>query len=125
MASRKSKIQDSKISPNFTSRLERLKPHEKVRAIILLNLETSAEGKNKRLTDVDRRLAMQSIRQAAQFVLPEIDQILQNFDGRRLNEEVTALGSVAIETTATGILSLAQSEGVKAILEDQTASLLR
>jgi hypothetical protein len=124
MASRKFQIQDSKISPNFTSRLEKLSPNQKVRAIVLLNLESGAEGKTKRLSSAERKAAMESVRQSAQFALPEIDEILQSFEGKRLSDEVNALGSVAVETTAAGIISLAQSDRVKAILEDQPISLL-
>ena len=40
-------------------------------------------------------------------------------------ERANALGSLPVETTSSGILALAESGHVKAILEDQEFSLLR
>jgi hypothetical protein len=124
MASRKLHIQDSKISANFTSRLGKLKPNQKIRAIILLKVESGTEGQAKRLSSTERKSAMEAVRQSAQSALPEIDRILEDSDGKRLSNEINALGSIAVETTADGIFSLAKSEQVKAILEDQSISLL-
>jgi hypothetical protein len=124
MASRKIHIQDSKISANFTSRLGKLKPNQKIRAIILLNVESGVEGQVKRLSSTERKSAMEAVRQSAQSALPEIDRILEDSDGKRLSNEINALGSIAVETTTDGIFSLAKSDHVKAILEDQSISLL-
>jgi hypothetical protein len=124
MASRKIHIQDSKISANFTSRLGKLKPNQKIRAIILLNVKSGVEGQVKRLSSTERKSAMEAVRQSAQSALPEIDRILEDSDGKRLSNEINALGSIAVETTTDGIFSLAKSDHVKAILEDQSISLL-
>jgi len=50
---------------------------------------------------------------------PAIDAILRDNGGRRLGDEPTALGTIAVETTANGVRALAESEHVAAILDDQ------
>ena len=47
------------------------------------------------------------------------------FDGRRLTDDVDALGAVPVETTAEGVNALAALEQVRVIIEDQPVSLLR
>jgi hypothetical protein len=54
----------------------------------------------------------------------EIDRVLARFGGRGLAERVDALGGLPVETTPAGVRALAATEGVKAILENQTVSLL-
>jgi hypothetical protein len=81
----------SKISREFSRRLDRLQPRDKVRAIVML-------------------------REAA---LPEIDQILERFDGHRLAEHPNAVGAIPVETTVRGVIALAGADCVKTILEDQ------
>ncbi len=46
-------------------------------------------------------------------VLAEVDKILERHNGRRLADEVDALGSVSVETTVAGIPALAASDYVK------------
>jgi hypothetical protein len=56
--------------------------------------------------------------------LPDLDHILERFDGKRLGTSLDALGCIPVETTAEGIYALAASKHVKAILEDQPISLI-
>jgi hypothetical protein len=62
---------------------------------------------------------VEKARQAARAALPDIDRILEVYGGKRLSEDVDALGSLTVETTAEGVRALADSEHVKAVLEDQ------
>jgi len=123
MTESKNKPQKNKISSEFSARLDCLDSQQKVRAIVLLH--TNAAGAPKwRQSRADRKAAISEIRKSAEEGLTEIDEILGHYDGKRLSG-VNALGSTLIETTAAGIIALAASEHVRAILEDQPVSLLR
>ena len=125
MTRRKIQTDESKISREFAARLERLAPERKIRAVVLLNIENSAAGATRRLTSEERQAAAESARISARSLLPEIDESLAREDGKRLSEDVNALGSVTVEATPEGIAALARLPGVKAILEDQPVSLLK
>ena len=60
---------------------------------------------------------------AAKSLFACVRRDLERFDGKRL-ANVDALGCIPVEITASGVLALAASEHVKAILEDQPISLL-
>ncbi len=115
--------QKDKISPEFTARLNRLGPHQKVRAIVMLHFKDAGKARARRQSRVKRQATFNAIRESAEATLPEIDEILERFDGRRLVASVDALGSIPIETTTSGITALAASKHVKTILEDQPISL--
>ncbi len=124
MTQGKNRPQKNKISEEFRARLDRLDSGQKISAIVLLRT-ASTEGRSKgRLSRVERKAAIAAIRKSAEGALVEIDEILGRHDGERLSD-VNALGSILIETTAAGIITLAASENVSAILEDQTISFLR
>lgn len=110
--------QEVKISPQFAARLNGLSPQEKVRAIVLLRPSGTSSpfmrGKGR-----DRRALVEAVRKASDAVLPDLDDILAPFGGKLLAASVDALGTVPVETTAAGINALANSEHVKAILDDQ------
>ncbi len=115
--------QHSKISREFAARLDRFGPQQKVRAIVLLRTKDAGTVAPQRPSRVNRQTTIEAVRQSAEQALGEIDGILERFDGKRL-ANVNALGSIPIETTVSGIVALASSEHVKAILEDQPISLL-
>jgi len=117
--------QQSKISPEFLARLDGLRGSQKVRAIVLLRVDATKAAGGRRQTQAERREAVEAVRRSAETVLPEIDRLLKQFDGRRLEDEVSALGSIPVETTAAGVNALAALEQVKVIVEDQPVSLLR
>ena len=123
MVIKSSELQPPKISREFSARLARLEPRQKVRAIVLLRTEDARTPMGKRQSPDERKATTERIRQTAETVLPAIDQILDRFGGRRLAEQVNALGSIPVEATSAGIDALAASEHVKAILEDQSISL--
>ena len=123
MRDRDNTAQHSKISREFTARLDRFGPQQKVRAIVLLRTKETGTATTQRRSRLNRQATIEAIRQSAEQALGEIDGILERFDGRRL-AEVNALGSIPVETTVRGIAALAASKHVKAILEDQPISLL-
>lgn len=112
-----------KISSEFSARLARLGPRDKVHAFVLLR--TSGTGTSARQSRADRKKAVQAARKSAERALTAIDGILEQHDGRRLARRPNALGSMPVETTAAGIKALASSRWVQAILEDQPIRLAR
>lgn len=108
-----------KISREFDSRLQALPPEGKVRALLLLATGVRTAARSRRLSRKERRATADSMRQAGVAVLDSIDEILAGHDGKRLADGAGSLGTVPVETTVAGIRALAESDRVKAILEDQ------
>ncbi len=113
----------SKISREFTARLDRLTPDQKVRAIVMLDIGAAKAAGGRRARG-ERAETVTAIRETTEPALPDLDSVLQRFAGRRLAAHADALGCVPVETTAAGILALALLDHVKAILEDQQISAL-
>ena len=111
----------SKISREFSRRLDRLQPRDKVRAIVMLRAEDNSGGGSggRRSTRDERQNVAQNISEAAEAALPEIDQILERYDGRRMADHPNAVGAIPVETTVGGVIALADADCVKTILEDQ------
>jgi hypothetical protein len=110
----------SKISREFSRRLDRLQPRDKVRAIVMLRAEGNGGGGGAaRPSRVERQDAAEKVSREAEAALPEIDQILERFDGHRLAEHPNAVGAIPVETTVKGVIALAGADCVKTILEDQ------
>jgi len=123
MSSSKKNSRSSKISAAFKARLDRLQPTQRVRVILLLHTMGVGTASGRRQGGPERQAAIDVIRQAAESVLKEIDDVLKRYDGARLASGVNALGAVSVETTAAGIAALAALEEVKAIVEDQPVLL--
>ncbi len=123
-----------KISREFTARLESRESDEMVRAIVLLETEPAARGTGRRALRTQRKKlteAMQRSVEAAADDIAEvlekfgdIAEVLEKFGGRRLEHRLDALGSLAVETTPAGIKALSECPRVRAILEDQSLSLI-
>lgn len=109
----------TKISPEFTARLARLAPEQKVRVIVLLNTRSTRAENTVRQGRAARQAAIEAMRMAAAQALQQVDDILQQFDGQLQASAPDTLGSIPVETTAAGIEALSASPWVKAILEDQ------
>ena len=112
-----------KISPGFAARLKRLGPRDKVYAVVLLRAGDAAEPSGKRQSRAEREAAVEAMRASAGQALTELDDILERFDGQRFADGPDVLGSIAVETTVAGIETLASSDWVKAIIEDQPIQL--
>lgn len=114
-----------KISSEFSARLARLGPRDKVHAFVLLRTGGTSDRSSTRQGRAERQAAVQAARKSAERALTDIDGILEQHDGRRLAKRPNALGSMPVETTAAGIKALASSRWVQAILEDQPVHLTR
>lgn len=112
-----------KISHEFAQRLIHLEPGRTVRAIVVLNTGVTGH-RSRRRTTAGRSAAVRAVRKAAGSAMPDIDNILREHGGQRLAPGPDALGSIPVEATAGGITALAGSPRVKAVLEDQSLSLL-
>ena len=110
---------NGKISSEFAARLDSLAPQQKIRAIVLLNAKNTGKSTRYRQSRAERQAAIKVIRKSAEQALDYIDGVIERFGGQRLAESPDALGSIPVETTAAGINALAESEKVRAILEDQ------
>jgi hypothetical protein len=113
------KIQKHKISNEFDTRLKRLRTKEKVRAIVLLNINNTDKSNEQRQSREKRLATVETVRKTGMQALGNIEEILSRFDGRLLTDYPDALGSIHVETTTSGIKALAESDWVKAIIEDQ------
>ncbi|GAB4471821.1 MAG: hypothetical protein OHK0037_31330 [Elainellaceae cyanobacterium] len=119
----------SKISPEFGARLEHLKPQQKIRAVVMLEIDRPEAARMpgspvpsapaRRQTPDERKAAIARIRAAAQHSLDEIRPILEAFHASLLASSPDAVGAVPVEIDAAGIPALAQSSRVRTILEDQ------
>ena len=121
----KKKGSKKKISSQFSARLARLGPGDKVHAFVLLRAGGTGSRSGKRQTRAEREAAVKASRKSAEQALPDIDKILKKHDGRRLARRPNALGSMPVETTAAGIKALARSRWVQAVLEDQPIHMYR
>ena len=112
-----------KLSKEFAARLASLPPNEKLNAVVLLEVKHE-KGALHRQTHGQRRAVIDALREIGGPIIVEMDHILEKCGGRRLDDKVTALGTVAVEATPGGIRVLADLKDVKTILEDQKISLL-
>jgi len=114
----------SSISPEFSARLKRLDPQQRMRVMVILRAADPPVERSRRQSSIQRKARIETIRGAAEHAVKEIDGILERFHGRRLSAEVSALGIVPVETTVAGVKALASSDQIKAVLEDQPVALV-
>lgn len=108
-----------KMSPSFAKHLELLRSEQKVRAIVLLQTGRTDKPNHRRQNLRERKAVVNEIKTTAKQTLRDIDDILDNYGGKRISKGANALGSIFIESTVVGVIELAKSNSVKAILEDQ------
>jgi hypothetical protein len=112
-----------KLSPAFSSRLASLKPGQKLHAIVVLRTPALAgRPSGTRPTREQRQATINDVRSSSAEALRDIDDVLRKFHGRRLSDQPTAMGTISVESTAAGISALADSEHVRAVMEDQPIS---
>ena len=112
-----------KISSEFGSRLASMSPDQKVHAVVVFAANAREGRLARRQAREERKAAIESVREAAKQALQQMDKTLEKFGGRRLQADLNALGTIAVEVTPAGINALARSKSVKAILEDQRVTL--
>jgi len=113
-----------KISREFAARLKDRRPDEMVRVIVMLETEQSAKKTGRRVLRAQRKTLTKAARRSVDMATVDIAGILKKYGGRRLEREIGSLGGLAVETTPAGIRTLADCPKVKAILEDQSLSLI-
>jgi hypothetical protein len=113
---------NSRISTAFAARLKRLEPEQKVRAVLLLHKPKNGSARGRRQSQADRQATIEATRRSSDAALSAVDKILSKYGGRRLAAGADALGTLPVETTSSGLLALAGSKQVEAILEDQEIS---
>ena len=123
MSSKSTDEHGPKISPEFSSRLARMSPDQKVHAVVVVATNAAKGRASRRQTREERKSAIESVRKSARVALEQVDKTLEEFSGRRLQSDVNALGTITVEATPAGINALARSKSVKAILEDQRVTL--
>ena len=112
----------SNLSEEFAARLASIPADETLHAVVLL--ETSEQSSAPHRHNLrQRRTAIGALRIACRPVLVDMDEVLAKWGGRRLDDEVSALGTVAIEATPAGIKILANLKDVQTVIEDQNVSL--
>jgi hypothetical protein len=111
----------AKISEVFRRRLDSADEKTPLRAVVLLAM-TPSQGTGRRQ---DRRAAVQAVHESARSAMQQLASLMAHGGGRWLADEPDALGSIAIEALPKTLLSLASSEHVRGILEDQPVSLPR
>ncbi len=107
------------ITREFAAKLDNVGEKQPVRAMVMLQTGENGES-SRRQSWQERQRMIEEVRQASRSSLPDIDRILALHDGKRLSEDVDALGSIIVETTPEGIKALANSDHVKAIFEDKS-----
>jgi hypothetical protein len=114
-----------KISAEFAARLKQFQPGRRVRAILMLDLaDSNGVAVRPRRTHTERQQEIQGMREAGKMIITDIDKVLKRFGGQRLSESVDALGCLPVETTPDAFRVLTSNSYVKAILEDQSVSLM-
>lgn len=108
-----------KVGPEFRDRLAHLSGKALVHAVLLVQQAAAGNGGGRRTRGSTRAALVEAGKRSAAEGLGEIDAILKKTGGHRLADAPDLLGSLPIETTAEGIVALAGSPRVKAILEDQ------
>lgn len=117
---RKKPAESVRISAEFAERLDRFKLDQKVRVIILLSTtRPTTTATRGRQAPAERRMSIRRTLQSAKHALPEIDAILDRFNGRRFADTPNAVASIPVETTPAGVKELARLDCVAAVLEDQ------
>ena len=124
MSDRNHSMHKAKLSPAFRSRLKGLGPTQKAKAVVVLATKGAASASGRRLSRAERKAALEAVRKSANAALPRIDETLELFDGQRLSAP-DVLGAIVVESNAAGIMALAESKYVKAIMEDQPISMLK
>lgn len=109
----------NKISPEFAARLTQLEPQEKVRVIVLLELKEAENNTGKRQSRSERKATIKALQKSTEQSLENIEPIVKHFKGYLLSQRPDLLGSIPIEIAAAGIDALAESNAVKAVIEDQ------
>jgi len=111
--------EESKISPQFQRRLGDLKPGQMITAIVVTK-GPAFEDTGERPTRGQRKARISKRRETTKRMRSVIASLLaEENQGRVLEQDLGALGSIVVYATAEGLRRLAAEPNVEAILEDQ------
>lgn len=105
----------SKLAPDFAASLRQGDTSRQVCAFLVVNVVSGGPP----FARSERRARREAMKAAVEAILPELDDLLARQGGRRLPSSLDALGIVAVETSAAGVLALAEIAWVAAILSEQ------
>ena len=108
-----------KISPQLAARLKNYSPEQKVRIIVLLKSNNNIADNSQRQSRLARKAAIKAMQNSVTQATQEIDRIIQDYGGKKLDKQPNVLGTITVEITSPGIQALASSDSVKAIIENQ------
>jgi hypothetical protein len=109
----------NKISSEFAARLSHLEPQQKIRVIVLLQIQGAEDLGENRPSRTERQVKINAVRTRADQAFGHIGGIIQRFNGQPLVQHPDLLGAIPIEITVAGVNALAESGAVKAVIEDQ------
>lgn len=112
-----------RLSNEFAARLASIPAKQKLHVVVLLAARPE-DGGEGRQSEGDRPSRVTAVRRYTGRTLESMDQILATPGGRRLDENVNAIGAVAVEATPAGIRRLGNLKDVETVLEDQSVSLV-
>ena len=116
--------EESKISPQFQRRLEDLKPGQMITAIVVTK-GPAFEDTGERPTRGQRKVRISERRETTERMQLTVASLLaEENQGKVLEQNLGALGSIVVYATAEGLRKLAAEPNVEAILEDQKLRLL-
>ena len=102
-------------------RLDALPTKAMVRAIVVLRSAAKATSE-KRPAREQRQALAKVLRESARSAFDQLDAVLHEIGGPRLQDEPNALGTVLVEAPPSGVAQLAKSDIVTAVMEDQRIS---
>lgn len=114
---------NDKISRAFAERLDELQPDQEISAVILPTISPSSEPVRAATRSARRKAAEETIAAVMKDGFKRTDRQLSNTGGRRVTQEPNRLGFIHITAPAASIYALAGQDWVKAIIEDQPATL--
>ena len=120
MATQDKPAERKAISDEFLNRIQKLTQKEKVRAVV--QIRTPRFGSGRRQSKEERDKVISAKQEFLTEMLGTIDRLLDEHGGKRLSDP-NALACFGVETTADGVMNLAKSDLVEAVLEDQKISV--
>jgi len=107
-----------KLSYQFEYRLDQYDPDTVVRAIVVLHRNRVAVPASRSLNRGERMAKLKNRKQTMSLAFSQVKKTVTALNGRVLRKP-DALGNVYVELMPSAIKSLANSEWVDAIMEDQ------
>jgi hypothetical protein len=109
----------AKISDEFADRLASLPSDQQVRAVVLAAPYLVNGSNGARVRGEERQAIVRETRTRTEETFAEIDAVLAQEGGHRLTKSGNSLGFIVVETTPSGIATIADLDWVGTVVEDQ------